>query len=232
MTDFIYQLLAGAGYTHPLHPAAVHVPVGMIIGGFIFSMAALLLKLPDLARTARHAFILALIALPPVAILGYMDWQHFYGGAALHPIRMKQALAAALFLLLFAAVAFDLKGYRNLILLHAFSLMTVIFIGFYGGELVYGRKAPAATGLTEQATAGAALFGDYCAMCHYPNSTETKIGPGLKGLFSRDTLPSSRRPVSEKTIRGQLKMPFADMPPQDELTEEEVSRIIDYLKTL
>ncbi|MGD2029642.1 MAG: hypothetical protein PVG86_06850 [Desulfobacterales bacterium] len=40
MIEFIYLTLATIGYSHPLHPAMTHVPMGMIIGGFLFAIGS------------------------------------------------------------------------------------------------------------------------------------------------------------------------------------------------
>ena len=44
MIESIYAALAKVGFTHPLHPILVHVPMGMIIGMFIFSLLGLTRK--------------------------------------------------------------------------------------------------------------------------------------------------------------------------------------------
>ena len=92
MFEFIYQVLAKIGYTHPIHPAITHVPVGLIIGGFIFIFVGRFLKQPVLAETARHCMILALIFVPAAMFLGYLDWQHFYAGAWLFPHNSEDAV--------------------------------------------------------------------------------------------------------------------------------------------
>ncbi len=81
---------------------------------------------------------------------------------------------------------------------------------------------------------GAMLFKEKgCFQCHLTGSTETKIGPGLKGLFDKKELPASGRPATEENVRTQLKDPYQDMPSfADRLTEEELEQIISYLKTL
>lgn len=81
---------------------------------------------------------------------------------------------------------------------------------------------------------GFELFVDKgCIHCHFTESTETKIGPGLKGLFERKTLPASGREATEENVRQQLTTPYRAMPSfADRLTGEERTRLIDYLKTL
>ncbi|MCF8107288.1 MAG: c-type cytochrome [Desulfohalobiaceae bacterium] len=85
-----------------------------------------------------------------------------------------------------------------------------------------------------QALLGAELFREKgCSDCHAAESTRTKVGPGLKGLFDREKLPVSGSPVSEENIRKQLEDPYENMPSfADSLTEQERDRIIAYLKTL
>lgn len=84
------------------------------------------------------------------------------------------------------------------------------------------------------ANGGAMLFQEKgCSQCHLTDSRETKIGPGLSGLFERDNLPVSKRPVNKQNVRRQLQDPYQSMPDfSNKLTEEQVEAIIGYLKTL
>ena len=76
------------------------------------------------------------------------------------------------------------------------------------------------------------IFKENCAVCHWPDKTEKRIGPGLKGLFQREKL-SDGRPVNEENVRdiilkGSDKMlPFAE-----KLDAKQVDALIAYLKTL
>jgi cytochrome c2 len=81
---------------------------------------------------------------------------------------------------------------------------------------------------------GAELFESKgCVQCHFTGSTQTKSGPGLKGLFERQKLPVSGRGLTEANVRKQLKTPYNNMPSfADRLTHEERDRLIAYLKTL
>jgi len=91
---------------------------------------------------------------------------------------------------------------------------------------------PARESQTE--TQGAILFKEKgCAQCHATDSTKAKMGPGLKGLFDRKTLPASSRPVTEENVRQQLRDPYKNMPSfAERLTPDERAQIISYLKTL
>lgn len=235
MIDSFYQMLAKMGYTHPLHPTLTHVVMGLVIGGFVFGLVAGFLKRPKLAQSARHCIGLALITLVPTVVLGYMDWQFRYAGAWLFPIKIKIALAAVLLVLLLIAIFIRRQADRwskNVIVVYALCLVTVVVIGYFGGELVYGKRAQAGEaqkGLIEQ---GAVVFNQSCAVCHYPDKAESKIGPGLKALYKREKFPVSGLPVTDANVRNQLKTPFKNMPPFPQLSGEKVKALIAYLKSL
>ena len=235
MFEFIYQALAKIGYTHPIHPAITHVPVGLTIGGFVFDIAARFLKRPVLTQTARYCMVLALISILPTMFLGYLDWQHFYGGAWLFPIKMKLLLAGMLLIFLSTVVILGLKPERNskfIILIYTFCLVMVLGLGYFGGELVYGSKTTKSDIAEGPVVEGARIFNERCSFCHYADKTETKIGPGLQGLFNLKSMPSSGVPVSSANIRKQLKTPFKNMPPFSDFPEEDIEALIAYLKTL
>jgi len=235
MIDSIYQILAKIGYTHPLHPPATHLPAGLIIGAFLFALIAWIFNRKNLAQSARHCLILALIMALPTILLGLMDWQHRFGGAYLFEIKMKLVLAAILLFLLLVAVVYGaLAGSftKTVVAIYTLCLLTVIGLGYFGGELVYGTHEPAGTEATGLAARGEQLFKQNCSACHVTDSTATKVGPGLKGVFKQDKFPISGRPVSDDNFREILKTPFSKMPPFGHLSEEQVEALLNYLKTL
>ncbi|MBE0537807.1 MAG: cytochrome c [Phycisphaerae bacterium] len=72
-----------------------------------------------------------------------------------------------------------------------------------------------------------------CIQCHYPDSTETKIGPGLKNILHGEQLPTSGRPATRENVRKQLIDPWQAMPSYEErLSKEELEHILDYLESL
>jgi len=235
MIELIYQTLAEFGHTHPLHPTLTHIPIGMVIGALIFMLVALIFHKSNLTQSARHCSVLALIAAMPTALLGLMDWQHFYGGSLLFPIKIKLVLAGILIIFLILTVIFGLLGEtfsKIVVFLNVLCLLTVMGLGYFGGELVYGAKAPAA-GLEEgPAAEGAMLFQQNCSACHLTDSMTTKIGPGLKGIFKGDKFPVSGWPVSEENFRRQLKEPYDKMPPFGHLAPMQVEALSAFLKTL
>jgi len=109
-------------------------------------------------------------------------------------------------------------------------VLTVVFAVVLLGLL----RARALQPVEASAQKGAALFVEKgCGSCHYTDREDTKIGPGLKGLFKREELPLSRRPVTEDNVRRQLETPYENMPSfGDRLTKEEKDRLVAYLKTL
>lgn len=227
--DTIYKTLADLGYTHPLHAAVTHIPIGLIIGGFLFALAGGVLKRPALSISARHCLWLALLFLPLVVFLGITDWQHFHAGAWLTPIIMKMILATVLLALLLITL---IPAREKIPLLyHGLCLLVAVGLGFFGGELVYGTRASSEVVSDELVKEGASLFSQKCAMCHYQDRADTRVGPGLKDLFRKETLPVSGKPVTEENVKAQLKKPFAKMPAFEDLTEDEANALIRYLKT-
>jgi len=44
MIDLLYQLLEEISHTHPIHPPLTHIPMGLVIGVFIFALVAVLFQ--------------------------------------------------------------------------------------------------------------------------------------------------------------------------------------------
>ena len=140
MVESIYAALAKVGFTHPLHPILVHVPMGMIIGMFLFSLVGLTLKKGYLLQTAHHCSVLALIFIPLVITAGLMDWQHTMNGEWNPLIIIKMVLSGILTLLLTYAVIIRNRGAspRQLFLIYTLCLACAGGLGYCGGQQVYG----------------------------------------------------------------------------------------------
>jgi len=139
MIESLYGLLNQLGFTHPLHPAITHLPMGMAMGSFLFSVGSL--RYAELARTAHHCAILGLIFIPPTMLLGVLDWQHFYDGYWTVHIIVKFVLAVTLAVLFAAGIKVgggEPRNPRLRLLLYALCLLTAIGLGFTGGEIQYG----------------------------------------------------------------------------------------------
>ncbi len=98
--EALYETLRSIGYTHPLHPPMTYLPLGMVIGSLLFSLISVFPRCGKLAVTARHCITLGFVGVFPTMLLGYLDWQYFYGGRLILPIQMKLILAAVLTLML------------------------------------------------------------------------------------------------------------------------------------
>ncbi|MFO8085935.1 MAG: cytochrome c [Desulfobacterales bacterium] len=111
-----------------------------------------------------------------------------------------------------------------------FSVLTVVII-LSVFRNIQSRSIEAAG--DSQEGRGEVVFAQNCSNCHYSDSRKTKIGPGFSGLFDREKLPVSRKPVSEDNVRRQFFDPYKNMPPMSkDLSEQQIVDVIAYLKTL
>lgn len=166
MFDPVYQFLQSIGYPHPIHPTEVHMPIGLVVGALIFSSIAVVFKREKLAEAARYCVILAFIWLFPTLILGIMDWQYFYSGAWLFPIKMKLMLLPLVIVSLGISILLSGKygpASKGVLILYIMSFCLILAIGYYGGQLVYGGWSPQAP---SQYKAGEQIFKANCSGCH------------------------------------------------------------------
>jgi uncharacterized membrane protein len=166
LIDAIYLFLEKLGYPHPLHPPFAHMPIGLVAGALVLGWVAWLFRRPALWPSSRHCLILALIFLIPTALSGYMDWQHYYSGAWLFYIKMKLILAGILLVLLSIGFIVARKPeVRPIASLTIYSLafLTVVALGYYGGQMVFGGSTPTAP---KEFEIGARIFKGNCSGCH------------------------------------------------------------------
>src|SRR5580704_8353312 len=72
-----------------------------------------------------------------------------------------------------------------------------------------------------------------CEVCHNADSTETKMGPGLKGLFKKAKLSTNGKPVTDANVIEKINEGGNGMPPyKDTLSDDERTNLVAYLKTL
>jgi mono/diheme cytochrome c family protein len=229
--EAFYAYLNQMGYSHPLHPAMTHLPLGMSIGAFLFGLSARYLRKPALVATARHCTMLAFMSLPPTVILGIMDWKHFYGGAWLFPLRMKILLASILAVILLICLFLERRAdvmRRTLLFFLTLTVLTSAALGYFGGELVFAvRKAPASDS-SVQSREGADAFGKSCASCH----------PRGENPFKPELAPKTAPQLKDfQTFLVYLRAPRARdgsntmMPPFSEvqLPEAEAKAIYQYI---
>ena len=81
------------------------------------------------------------------------------------------------------------------------------------------------------ATKGKEVF-EQCTVCHNSDSTEKKMGPGLKGEFKKDKMNNGKAPT-EANVRAMINNGGGGMPAySDQLTDAEKNDLIAFLKTL
>lgn len=140
MIEQLYAFLEMVGFTHPLHPMMVHVPMGMVIGAVIFCLLGVQFKKTSLILTAHHCAVLALVFILPVIITGMLDWQQFLAGEWDVLIIIKMVLGLVLTALLALAVFQQRAGASNkkMLIFYFLCLAVTAGLGYSGGELVYG----------------------------------------------------------------------------------------------
>jgi len=162
-----YQSLNRIGFTDPVHAALVHMPIGLAVGAFLFGWVSALFGRRNLAVSAHHCAILALIFWFPAVLFGLADWQHFYNGAWLNPIKFKLILAGILFILLAVAVFFGRRretAPKGLILASVtLAVITATLLGWFGARLVYGGKSH---DVPVSYQVGEKIFTARCSGCH------------------------------------------------------------------
>ena len=126
------------------------------------------MRRPAWSQAARYCLGLAWLVIFPTVLLGFMDWQHYYQGAWLLPIIVKIGLASFLFVLLSIGLILVITGREEskaLLAIYVIAFLTVGGLGYFGGRLVFGGRAPAAPPALQ---AGQGLFENNCMACH-PN---------------------------------------------------------------
>jgi len=70
--------------------------------------------------------------------------------------------------------------------------------------MVLAGSAPAfAQKKAGDAAKGKEVF-DQCAVCHNADSTEKKMGPGLKGLYKKGKLDSNGKPANDANVLAKI----------------------------
>jgi len=81
-------------------------------------------------------------------------------------------------------------------------------------------------------TAGQGVYKNNCAVCHFADKTDKRIGPGLKGFFKKDKMFDDR-PVNEETVRDLILNGGGKMIPfKEKLDGKQLDDLMAYLKTL
>jgi mono/diheme cytochrome c family protein len=160
MIDSLYSLVQKTGFTDPLHAPMTHIPIGLVIGAFLFFIVAIVFGKKNLLTTARHVSILAFLFVFPTILFGVFDWLHYFKGALIQPIKIKMILASAVLVLLAVGIIIggEVKIHAaSMIVVYSLAFLCVVGLGWYGARLVYGDWQPAP--VTAESTAPAAAAG-------------------------------------------------------------------------
>jgi mono/diheme cytochrome c family protein len=243
MIDSLYAWIAKLGFTDPLHAPITHLPIGLVIGAFLFFLVAVIFKRKNLVVTARHVSILAFIFVFPTILLGVLDWLHFFKGAMVAPIKFKMVLASAVLILLAAGiiVGSEIKvRTASLMVIYALAVVCVVGLGWFGGRLVYGGWSPAPETPAAQAgtapaapavPAGQRLFASNCSACH-PN--------GTNAIVANLPVKTSTKLASEAAFVAFIRSPKmpdgseGQMPPfaADQLSDKQAGALYSYIQSM
>ncbi len=96
-----------------------------------------------------------------------------------------------------------------------------------------GNKSAAQQGIVQgDATKGEQIYGARCAICHFSANTEKKMGPGLKGLYTRGKFADGKK-VDDASVRAWIERGGKNMPGyRAVLSAEQIRDLTAYLKTL
>jgi mono/diheme cytochrome c family protein len=79
---------------------------------------------------------------------------------------------------------------------------------------------------------GKGVFEETCGGCHNADSTEKKMGPGLKGLFAKEKMANGNKPTYENVLK-QIDEGGNGMPGYKEsLDDQQKKDLLAYLQTL
>jgi cytochrome c2 len=125
-----------------------------------------------------------------------------------------------------------------------FSLAFIVFCtsaGFFflsSGQIAAVEKAeaeepPPLVSAEGDSESGNLLFENKCSFCHYADRSDSKMGPGLKEVLKKETLPASGKAATPENVREQLLNPYRNMPSfKTALTEQEIKDLLAYMATL
>lgn len=198
--------------------------------------------LRNIHKISGRVFLLLLLSL---LFLGMRHWSQIGEQASLRAV-FHAVLAWGLIIVFLLKVAI-VKFYKQFLRfapalgMLVFGFAFVVFsisAGFYSIKALSAKPTlseetnAVSSEIDGSAEIGESLFMTKCLSCHYPDSEDKKLGPGLKDLFRKEKLPHSGRPATVESVKQQLIQPVMVMPSFAKLTEQELADLIAYLKIL
>ena len=127
-----------------------------------------------------------------------------------------------------------MKG-ESVNLLGKSALIAMGFAGLLGAGalLVQGATTKSSAANAAAVARGKTVFQQKCSVCHYDNSDQKKIGPGLKGLSKRGTFSVNGNKITDDSLKAWIENGDQLMPPfKDVLEAGQIKDVIAYVKTL
>ncbi len=120
-----------------------------------------------------------------------------------------------------------------------FLLLGIVILAVAGALLAQDQpektapKKAASHGAAGSATRGKEVFEKKCAMCHFADSDQKKIGPGLKGISKRGTFTVNGKKVTPESLKTWIENGDSQMPGmKDSLEPAQIKDVVAYVKTL
>jgi len=91
---------------------------------------------------------------------------HYYDGIWTYPVKVKFVLTGILTLLLVIGIYLRYRrspSMKSVLIIYFLAVLSVVALGYYGDNLVFGREKPVAT---EELKAGEMLYTANCGTCH------------------------------------------------------------------
>ena len=122
---------------------------------------------------------------------------------------------------------------RNLLLLGTAALAIATAVVAQDPPAKSDTKKAASHSAGGSATRGKQVFEQKCTMCHFADSDQKKIGPGLKGISKRGTFTVNGNKVTTESLRTWIENGDSQMPGmKDSLDAAQIRDVVAYVKTL
>ena len=96
-----------------------------------------------------------------------------------------------------------------------------------------GAKKTSGHASAGSVTRGKEVFDQKCALCHFADSDQKKIGPGLKGISKRGTFTVNGNKVTTDSLTKWIETGDSLMPGmKDVLEPAQIRDVVAYVKTL
>jgi len=122
---------------------------------------------------------------------------------------------------------------RNLLLLGIAGLALACAVAAQDRPAQEAPKKSAGHAAAGSAVKGKQVFEQKCAMCHFADSDQKKIGPGLKGISKRGTFTVNGNKVTTESLKTWIENGDSQMPGmKDSLDAAQIRDVVAYVKTL